>query len=562
MNGIQNENVSLNLKTETRDSTQSDISKPRRYVTLDFLRGLAILGMISIHLLTRIMDLSWTYELEEVPVFFIILTIILVFLGSWRGLFVLISGIGHMIAMQRARKKGVPLGRIVFRQVTNGIFLLMFAMLTEGIIGYDGWLNRSILNGSLLDIDYFLGRLNHFHTIHSIAWCLIINGILYGILMWKTNYKKITQNVIIYSLLAILVFSVTTPIWNSLYNINPDNNHYFTNWLTQDFWYAVKAFFAAPLGGSPQPLFPYISTLFVGNVIGLYLEQENPPKKLPAIGMMIGGAIIIIGIIYGLVLNAQFEDWLPLRYPERLTKLNVWQPWYLFGLGGQLIFFMLMIRFVEYRGKAESFAKRTAFVRRLGIIPFTIYAFQWIELLPQWIISGLIFGLGWSDYDKVSPLIYLLILAYVIGQWYVVTLAWEKIKYIGSLEWLISRITLGISKIGKRMKNGATPIRMGTSKRNMRDLVHNVDWINLSHVHDKEESIKREKRLLVTSSVLGIIFFPLIPASIYLLSKKRIKKPRTKGDWFYMKILMVISYSVVQFLGISIYLLNLKGLAI
>jgi hypothetical protein len=355
--------------------------------------------------------------------------------------------------------------------------------------------------------------------------------------------------------------------WTNPYRINPfiyepRRVHSFLNWLDYNVWYGIDCFFAAPLGGSPQPLLPFLSTFFVGGIIGLYLEQEKPPKRLPGVGMIVGGVLIIAGLIFGLVLNARFEDWLPLRYPERLTKLEVWQPWYLFGLGGQLIFFMLLLRLVEYRGKAASFAKRTKFVRRFGIIPFTIYNFQWIELLPRWIFTGLILGIGWTDSDKVSPLIYLLMLAYIIGLWYLVTWAWEKVNYVGSFEWIISRITLGISKIGIKRKEGKERKNMGTSKRNMGDLVNNVNWINLSHIYEEKETKQKEKRLLLTSSILGIICFPFIITSLLLFDKNNLKKIFTKENRFSFIVVSIIVYSIVQFLSISIYLLTWKGISI
>ena len=183
-------------------------------------------------------------------------------------------------------------------------------------------------------------------------------------------------------------------------------------------------------------------------------------------------------------------------------------------------------------------------------------------MLPRWIVSGLILGIGWKDSDDVSPIIYLLILAYVIGLWYLITWAWEKINYIGSFEWIISRINLGFAKIGRKMKDGKRLATMGSSKRNMGDLVHNVDWIDLSHLYERTEVEKREKRFLLTSSILGIFCFPFIISSVLMFNKNVLKKPTSIARRFYIYILVIILYSIIQFLSISIYLLTLTGLSI
>ena len=60
-------------------------------------------------------------------------------------------------------------------------------------------------------------------TIATIAWCMIINGIVQGLLSINGGYNKIRRNIIIYAILAIIVIIVTQPLWNWLYtNITID----------------------------------------------------------------------------------------------------------------------------------------------------------------------------------------------------------------------------------------------------------------------------------------------------------------------------------------------------
>ena len=74
------------LVTET-----TEFKKSERYVTLDFLRGVSIFGMLIIHLLLHIWDKTWLDDLPAAPIFAVLFMLILVYLGGWRGLFVMIS---------------------------------------------------------------------------------------------------------------------------------------------------------------------------------------------------------------------------------------------------------------------------------------------------------------------------------------------------------------------------------------------------------------------------------------------------------------------------------------
>ena len=544
-----------NANTAQKEET-TVFKKSKRYVTLDFLRGISIFGMLIIHLLIHIWDRTWLNDLASAPIFAVLFMIILVYLGGWRGLFVMISGTGNMISMQKAMRKGVPWYNVVKKQLIGGILLLLFAALSETFLNYDGWIGQGILTGNW-DAEHYLYRTFSQHTIHAVAWCLIINAILYGILVGVFGYKRVHVLAIIYGLLAITVIACTDLLWewrSAVYIAQGLSNG---EWYQHGFKHAILCILLNPIGGSPEPIFPFLSVLFIGNILGLYLAEDKPPKFLPRIGTIIGILFFIVGVVLGIALGADFESWLPLNNPERLTKIPIWQPWFFFCTGGQIIVVMVMFRFIEYRGRASAFAQRTKYFRRFGIIPFSVYSLQWFELLPRYLV-GLMFSINVMQGAQVNTYITGLTLLLNLSMWVLIFFLWEKIRYIGSLEWIMGQINLGINKLFSFRKRKI----MKSSKLDMRSLVHDVEWMNLSCLLEDERHERRKERYLLLNSILSIFLFPFILTSAFLLHDTKIIK-NWKDNSMRNKISGCIAlFGIILFISSSIILIVMRGLPI
>jgi len=93
------------------DNIVNSESKPnlKRIITLDFIRGCAMIGVLGFHLLNIVYDADARFDLgiEKLPIPYIILVAILGFMGSLYPAFVLISAIGNTISMDRRWKKYV-----------------------------------------------------------------------------------------------------------------------------------------------------------------------------------------------------------------------------------------------------------------------------------------------------------------------------------------------------------------------------------------------------------------------------------------------------------------------
>ena len=456
----------------------------------------------------------------------------------------------------KSDKKGVPWYNVVKKQLIGGVLLLLFAVLSESILGYDGWIGQGLLRDNW-DVQAYLYRAFSQHTIHAVAWCLIINSILYGILVGLIGYKRIHVLAIFYGLLAIAIITCSDWVWqwsDSVYaNLSLSNGE----WYKRGFKHAILFILMNPLEGAPEPLFPFLAVLFVGNIIGLYLAEDKPPKHLPRIGTIVGLLCFVAGIILGIVLEAKFKSWLPLNNPERLDRIPIWQPWFLFGLGGQIIVVMVMLRFIEYRGRSSIFAKRTKYFRRFGIIPFTIYTFQWFELLPRYLV-GLILNVDLLG-ARVNGYIAFGTVILNLSMWVLIFFIWEKLRYIGSLEWILGQINYGITKLfsfNKRKKI------MKSSKLNMAALVNDMEWKDLSYLLEDEHIERRKERYFLLNSILSVLWFPFILTSAFLLNDYKMIKTWKEQNTRNKVSTFIFLFGLLKFISLSLVLIFMKGLPI
>ncbi|MHA1715341.1 MAG: heparan-alpha-glucosaminide N-acetyltransferase domain-containing protein, partial [Promethearchaeota archaeon] len=169
----------------------------KRYSSIDFLRGLAIFIMLFLHIISHVLDVdSLMANINNEPLINIVALVILPYLGGLAGFFLMVSAIGNMISMSKYLKKDNSPDNLIVRQVVGGFLLLIFAMLTEGVIGYWGSLGhlfRNLDNPADTNWQVMLYRGYTFETIHTIAWCIIVNGLVQGLLVkiFKNNMRKI-----------------------------------------------------------------------------------------------------------------------------------------------------------------------------------------------------------------------------------------------------------------------------------------------------------------------------------------------------------------------------------
>jgi hypothetical protein len=228
--------------------------------------------------------------------------------------------------------------------------------------------------------------------------------------------------------------------------------------------YLLVSPFLAALAAPMEPIFPFLAVSCIGSIIGIVMCQR--PNRIPKhfvkkvlvaslIAFLVGfvGVIVtVVGVMQaGGFMNAvqlwldlsHFRGWFPdnisRSYGVFLSPLS-WL-WQFLALNGFAIMFVMMIIYlIDWRGYGPEFSKSkiVQFIRRFGFIAFSNYNNQWIYYLT-WIGVSLLYTgqrrirLDWNGT--------LLVLVASLVVYYLVMRGWEKIKFLGSIEWMIG--TLG-----------------------------------------------------------------------------------------------------------------------
>src|SRR5271157_560320 len=527
----------------------------RRYASIDFLRGLAITMMIVLHVIMFTLDRDlYLNQIDTVGVINVIALVLVVTAGGMAGFFLLVSAIGNAISMERNYQSGKSPGDVALKQIIGGVLLLMFAVLTEGVIGYQAFLGNLFLGST--DWTTILWRGLHMETIHTIAWCVIINGIVQWALARKGGWQQTKRNIKIYAIGAVVVLVATTLVWYLVtlivpgypYALGPTGNEiaYPVPGITP-WWGWIEDLFLAPLAKDVEPIFPYLAISFIGSIIGILMaqEREQVPRDFPRKGMQIGFLMFVVGVV-GLLINfgimltnpdpyggvsgilstlVQLYDH---RYYTNIGLLPgmslhaafdfAWVFQYLFLNGLAICMSLLIIRLVEFRGKGAAFAKKTLSIRRYGFVAFSMYNYQFLYYIP-WIYVTFLWQMFFPAANITSVHVGLrgnldwygtfLVMGMAFLMFEAVLYLWERADFAGGLEWCIGALATPLIPVKKQ------DVRTGEEKRkwwqilNAKGALYDAEWINIVEEDEIPHDKLSESRLARTLSIVGLVVFPL-----------------------------------------------------
>jgi hypothetical protein len=509
--------------------------------------------MLVMHTIMTVLNIDFLVDhINDLRAINLIALVLLPFFGGLAGFFLLVSSASNMVSMFNNLKKSKSVKSIVIKQVVGGVVLLIFAMITESITGYFGLLGNTFAhlnNPSLINWHSIQYKWNHFETIHTIAWCIIINGIVQGLLSLKDNWKNTRDLIISYALFAFMVILFTLPVWTIIGNLIPGypygtnpitGTNLSTPWIGKDsFWHLLRAPFLAMLAAPEEPLFPYLAVSFIGSIIGIIISQpkEKIKPNFPRNGFLAGLAMFVTGIfglggvfisIYNTVGPSEgidailglyqelfsHRDWTP-DHPTfgAYTPHFSWLAQFLFLNGFSLMMVMFLFRLIEFRGKSKGIAKRTKIFRRFGIIALTNYNIQWIFYLMFALVS---FSLLRIPYQRMLwagtfLTIFLTLAVFILLLW-----LWEKIGYVGSFEWLIRTFINNTVSVRREQYKDMKWWQRG--KLEVDRVFYNAKWIDITASEMQEQSSDRsDSKFALTLSFVGMFSIIFCLASIISL---------------------------------------------
>ncbi len=403
----------------------------KRYVSLDILRGLAILFVIFLHSSLfhygNIMSIDFD---NPSP----IITII-GFMLMWGGLFGIISGIVNASGMYHRISTGNKPEKVFIGYFISGLVMLIlhyiyFIFFAPALLDLE---NGNHLYSTLVDlirngklVAPHLERMFYASSLSMIGWNLIIISIVLYFLFRKEGYKKQKRNYIILFILAIIIIILSLiriPLYPFVEKSFEEKNY-------------LLSFVLSFTVNKNDPILPYLGFGFVGAIIGIALYNDY--KKQLKIGLLVSGLLIlIIGVVSYILL------------PDTMLERSIDLSWFflvIIQLGAFLLMTLGLLVIFDFckEEKKVKRAKWFIWIRRIGMIALTIFMLEtvfselvarlWSILFPNWNMDmGITFVFA----------------GFNVLLWVLIGKLWEFADYKFSIEWLFVKV---VSKFKKSTK--------------------------------------------------------------------------------------------------------------
>lgn len=418
----------------------------KRLLSLDVLRGLAIMGMVFLHNSTfhygRVNELL---ALEEQPTFVLIMGFILL----WAGIFGFISGLANAFINTKrlnktyeendlAAERSKLRKKLIKSAVIGFLFIFIFHWIWTLVTGNsivkpdpnDPELRTSLIIG-LIYYGEFVPIHPEIYIFASSLW-MIASNVLIVVPLICFLYKKYgaeeKKNKYLFLLVSSVIIMLITPaLRTALFPVMMDL-------VEQGGGNIALAVPLALLINDPNPIFPYLGYGLYGAAIGMAIannEKKKTIKRVTAIFGFIWMVIGIFGVMYsgGIVIAGREDIWgQDAVYYSSLSYL----------LLGLFSFFMLIVfKLFEYTDEETRKRRRKRWnpVIQFGRISLTIFMLEGIlayivriaieAIFPNWNMS-----LG-AMFIFASSMLVL---------WYLIIRVWSKIDYKGSLEWMFKTL--------------------------------------------------------------------------------------------------------------------------
>ncbi len=445
----------------------------KRITSLDFLRGFAVFVMTVFHVfLDNWEHMSGSGNFFALPTGLMITGIIIFFFMHWRDFFIMISAIVHWYSMSQAYLSGKSPKEILKKQLIFGVILYLFGMFRNAFLNQwgiiDRWYRRGEWLWGELKFVYFFDALN------IIAVGVIFSAIVFFIITATKNWNK-TKTILISFAIGTAFFYFLTPLmvkWVSAWAGVPDLRSYvdFYIIIPPEQWFT--RFIQVMLIGREAPLFPTLGVVCMGMAIGYLLVTDKLSIKRIRYFYLVGLGMIIIGVLFLILFEGGFANILSNLF------FHVEPVWFVcVNSALQMMVIVTVIRWIEFNPKLKinRWLMGSRFFRRWSMVALTVFAFQVFALVPTALLNW-ITVFEYQVRNSATAAQTLLLAVVTILLWDILIRIWEKLKFIGTWEWLI--LLFG-SLIGRRPIDWKDPLRI-------RPILYEVDTVN---VVPKNESI-------------------------------------------------------------------------
>ena len=430
--------------------------KLKRYISLDVLRGIAIIAVFSFHILNFSFDKDAAIADPGIGAY--IFMILLIFLAEFDVLFTGLSALVNVISIDRKwnrimndwegdprEGKKFAFRTILKTQLIRGFFIILCAYVAEVLLNH--MLLYAIMSRPNI-VNEAVSMLFRSHILWLIGVGLIITSVTY-LLMKRADWskKKMIIALIIISLCTLLV---VTPFLQWLYPALgfPNKPGDESVWTTTGWGTNILRIFLAPIIKDDFPLFPDVSIMFIGVIIGFLISGGQVEKK--HLNRLFIASIILFVVGAGVYL---LEDALyPIldSFSDPVKAINVKAGEYIMTTGGAILAIIIFLYLIDIRrGRKEV---KFFYFQRFGTVSLTLWMLQWamafplglLNLIINWITGsttilsdGVLFTKGLNGYGVIGEILYIIVF------WSIILWFWQKINFVGSFEWMTVKLMGG-----------------------------------------------------------------------------------------------------------------------
>lgn len=414
-----------------------------RLLSLDFFRGVAILGVVTVHLV--IIGIFFTVDnaLNILPTGVLAVFTPLIIFAPMAGLFAFISALANGLTVQKRLAKGYSI-----RSSIQPIFVTAMALLIIHFI-YIAFFKEQMPTifdpgknpGGLFPVLLITGQWNGFTLDHFLmidAFGMIMEATFFILILsyflFKPNGKKSIKWKLNFLLIFGIVWTCLSPfLWGlSLYAME---FFYFQENIYFRLPSVVLSFFA----GKMHPITTIAPFAIFGLWFAVFLFQSPDYSLLKRTSNRIAGAMAVLAALsigfkaflcfakntalYRLLDAAGIVDMIALNTPAKLPQIDprpsviagdlvnsilnfivVPPEWVFIAMAIVFLVFPRFIKIFDYRTGAEkeSLARKIAPIRRFGTLSLTIFFFECLvqTCFSQFFRSFLIPRMAQSDFFR------------------------------------------------------------------------------------------------------------------------------------------------------------------
>lgn len=413
-----------------------------RYLGLDFLRGLGIFFVVTLHSAFYYFGGLYELDLNDPPPIVTVIGLLLMF----AGMFAIISGMVHCIQMLKRNNEapgGLTPSKIAWQFTTRGAVLLIFAYVYfivtgPGVVDMAAKTMDNSILVELIQSGKFKGvsfqRIFYIDSLVMLGSNVILLGLFSTVLLkiHKTiDYSWFRWAYFIAGIAATALSYFRIPLYRILTDALVEKNYAVflsLNWLVN----------------KNNPILPYIAFGFFGMWIGVALVSLGW-KKMKNQALVISFLLFVVGVALYIIL------------PDTMLERSIDMKWYSIMLA-QLGLFILMVlgalKVFDFR-KNEASGKNTPlhsvkrfitqFITRFGVAGLTVFFLESIiSALVYRVLKRIVPDIS---FDITQALLYGLCLSIA---WGLFLILWERSSYKYGLEYFYGKVVFFLS--GKSSK--------------------------------------------------------------------------------------------------------------